>query len=81
MPAPFVKSGAENRTGTSGVNFTPATNTDWTINTSPPQPGGSVTIPFDVQGTTTGVFDSVAALTSNVTPGTTQEVETITVTP
>jgi subtilisin family serine protease len=73
--------GAENRTGTSGVNFTPASDTDWTVNTSPPLPGGSVTIPFDVWSSKAGTFDSIASLTSNVTPGTTQEVATLTVTP
>jgi hypothetical protein len=40
-PGSGVKSGAENRDGTSGANFTPSSNSDFTVNTSPPAAGGT----------------------------------------
>ena len=47
-----LNAGAENRDGTSGVNMSPlpSDNTDWTINTSPPTPGGFVQITYDALG-------------------------------
>ena len=48
---------------------------------SPPTAGGSATITYDASSRQAGTYKSVASMTSNVTPGTTQEVETLTVTP
>ncbi len=80
--------GAENRDGTSGKNlFTPpsqgsfpAANSDLRVITSPPTPGGKVTITYDAFGRNAGVHDILASLTSSVVEGTTTDVETITVT-
>jgi subtilisin family serine protease len=75
--------GAENRDGSSGANIAsaPANGSDWTVNTSPPVAGGSVTIPFDVSGDKTGTYTSDAELTSSTTPGTTIAPQVLTVTP
>ena len=75
-------SGAENRTGTSGVNLpAPADNTEWSVNTSPPTAGGTVSFTYDASADTPGSYSSVASLTSDVTPGITQVVQGLTVTP
>jgi hypothetical protein len=75
-------SGAENRTGTSGVNLaTPANNTEWRVNTSPPTAGGVVTFTYDASADQPKTYTSTASMTSNVTPGTSQVVQTLTVTP
>ncbi len=81
-PDSGVNYGAENRDGTSGKNITPAPKdgSDYTINTSPPADGGTATIEFDASSKKKGTYKSVAAMTSNVTPGTTQVVVTLTVT-
>jgi hypothetical protein len=74
--------GAENRDGSSGANIAsaPANSTQYSVNLSPPIPGGKVTIPFDVWSKKTGVWHSDASLTSDVTPGVTQAVQILTVT-
>lgn len=74
--------GAENRDGTSGKNFgaIPAALSDIRVNTSPPAPGGKVTITYDAFGRNAGVHDILATLTSSVVPGVTTDKETITVT-
>jgi hypothetical protein len=81
-PDSGVNWGAENRTGSSGANLAsaPANGSEWKVNTTPPAAGGSVTIPFDVYSKIPAVYHSVASLTSDVTPGTTQVSQTITVT-
>jgi hypothetical protein len=79
-----VNWGAENRNGTSGANAAsaPADGTSYRVMTSPPVPGGSVTIPFDVVSPRqTGTFHSDASLTSDQTPGSTIAPQTVTVTP
>ncbi len=80
-PGSGGNSGAENRDGTSGQNLaTPHDNTEWAVNLSPPTAGGSVTITYDASSKKVGTYKSVAAMTSDVTPGTTQVVQTLTVT-
>ena len=81
-PDSGVNWGAENRDGSSGVSIptAPANGSEFFINTSPPAAGGTQTITFDLKGTKTGAFDSVAEMTSNITPGTTQVVQTVHVT-
>ena len=77
-----LNAGAENRDGTSGVNMSPlpSDNTDWTINTSPPTPGGFVEITYDALGKKAGVYIVPARMTSDQTLGTTTERVTLTVT-
>jgi subtilisin family serine protease len=74
--------GAENRDGTSGQNLgsIPAPLSDLRVITSPPTPGGKVTITYDAFGRNAGVHDILASLTSSVVPGVTTDRETITVT-
>ena len=75
--------GAENRDGTSGANIaaTPADGSQYQVHTTPPTAGGSVTIPYDISSKKAGTYRSVASMTSNRTPGITQVVTTLTVTP
>ena len=75
--------GAENRDGSSGVSIAtaPANGCEYAVNTTPPTAGGTVTIPFDLSSKKAGTYRSVASMTSNVTPGTTQVVQVLTVTP
>jgi hypothetical protein len=78
-----LNAGAENRTGTSGVELEtipPPDNSQWTINTAPPEPGGTVTITYRARGRKVGVWDIVAELTSDLTVGTITDVVTLTVT-
>ncbi len=73
-------SGAENRVGSSGQNLTtPADHTEWAVDTSPPSAGGGVTVEYDASSKKAGSYRSLASMTSDVTPGTTQVVRTITV--
>jgi hypothetical protein len=75
--------GAENRDGSSGVNIpsAPANGSEYSVNTAPPTPGGSVTIPFDLWAKKPDTYRSVASMTSDVTAGTTNVVQVLTVTP
>jgi hypothetical protein len=77
-----LNAGAENRSGTSGVNMTPlpTSNSDWTIHTSGPTPGGRLEITYDALGKKQGVFVVPARMTSDQTVGTTTENVTLTVT-
>ena len=62
-PGSGINSGAENRDGTSGKNLAaepPANNTDFTINLTPPQAGGTQTVTYDVSATRDGIFSSLA---------------------
>lgn len=72
--------GAENRDGSSGVNLgsVPATGDELSILTSPPVPGGAVTITYDALAVEPGTHKITAEMTSSVTPGTTIEVVTLT---
>jgi Subtilase family/Fibronectin type-III domain len=77
-----LNAGAENRAGTSGVNITPlpTSNSDWTIHTSGPTPGGRLEITYNAVGKRRGVFVVPARMTSDQTVGTTTENVTLTVT-
>jgi subtilisin family serine protease len=82
-PGSGINWGAENRDGTSGKNIPapgPANNTEYFVTTSPPTAGGSATITYDASSRQEGTYKTVASMTSNVTPGTTQVVKTLTVT-
>ena len=78
-----VNWGAENRDGTSGKNIAtaPANSTQYRPTSSGPTAGGSVAIPYDISSKKKGSWNSVASMTSNRTPGITQVVTTLTVTP
>jgi len=81
-PASGGNSGAENRDGTSGKNLaTPANDTEWSVNTSPPTPGGSQVVTYDLSAKLPKTYSSTASMTSNLTPGSTQVVQQVTVTP
>jgi hypothetical protein len=51
------------------------------VTSSPPLPGGAVTFHYDASAKKAGSYTSTANMTSNLTPGTTQDVEVLTVTP
>jgi hypothetical protein len=82
-PDSGVNWGAENRDGTSGANIAtaPADGSQYQVHTTPPAAGGSVAIPYDISSKKAGTYHSVASMTSNRTPGITQVVTTLTVTP
>jgi predicted RNA-binding Zn ribbon-like protein len=75
--------GAENRDGSSGKNIAtaPANGSEWQVHTSPPQAGGTKVVTYDLSANLPGTYSSIASLTSDVTPGTTQVVQNVTVTP
>jgi predicted RNA-binding Zn ribbon-like protein len=75
--------GAENRDGSSGKNIAtaPANGSEWQVHTSPPQAGGTKVVTYDLSANLPGTYSSIASLTSDVTPGTTQVVRNVTVTP
>ena len=78
-PGSGGNSGAENRDGTSGKNLTtPANSTEWHVNTAPPAAGGTATIEYDASAKKAGTYTTVAGMTSNVTAGTTEVVQTLT---
>ena len=81
-PGSGGNTGAENRTGTSGKNVTPppADGSDFSVNTSPPTAGGTVSFTYDASAGP-GSYDTAASMTSSVTPGITQVVQGLTVTP
>jgi hypothetical protein len=82
-PGSGINWGAENRDGTSGKNIPspgPANGSEYFVTTSPSQAGGSATITYDASSKHAGTYKSVASMTSDVTPGTTQVVETLNVT-
>jgi subtilisin family serine protease len=81
-PAVGATAGAENRDGSSGLEIEPlpAAGETWTVVAGEPTPGGSVTLTYDAFSTKLGVYDVIAALQSNVTPGVTVAPERLTVT-
>ncbi len=76
--APPLNAGAENRDGTSGINaVVRGVDDGWRIHTSPPIPGGSVTITYDIKGKKVGTYTLVTKMTSDQTPGTTTATQSI----
>lgn len=77
-----LNAGAENRDGSSGVNISPVPtdNSDWTVNTSPPTPGGFVEITYQARGDQRGTYVVPARMTSDQNLGTTTERVSLTVT-
>ena len=81
-PPLTINWGAENRDGSSGVNLpsAPADGSEYAVHTAPPTAGGSVAIGYDASSKKAAVYRSDAELSSDVTPGTTQVIQTLTVT-
>jgi hypothetical protein len=82
-PGSAMNWGAENRDGTSGKNIpaAPANGSEYRPVLSGPTAGGSVSIPYDASANIAGGYTSVASMTSDKTPGITQVVSGLTVTP
>ena len=82
-PGSAINWGAENRDGTSGRNLAspPANGSEYAVILTPPTAGGSAAIGYDASSKKAGTYKSVASMTSDQTPGTTQVVQTLTVTP
>ncbi|MDQ6793678.1 MAG: S8 family serine peptidase [Chloroflexota bacterium] len=82
-PDAGVNWGAENRDGTSGLNIAsaPANGSEYLVTLTPPTAGGTASIKYTLSALRAGHYRSIASMTSNVTPGTTQVVQPITVTP
>ncbi len=74
--------GAENRTGTSGQNIQGPVpdHSSYSIHTSPPTPGGSVTITYDVKGRQRGSYTLTTTMTSDRVRGITVARQPLTVT-
>jgi len=82
-PGSGINWGAENRDGSSGKNIPspgPANGSEYVVTTSPPQAGGTATVGYDASSKKAGTYSSVASMASDVTPGTTEVVQTLTVT-
>ena len=85
----FLTVGAENRVGNRGKNIyyngtgaLPVANvTELRVTSTPPAPGGVVQFTYDASAKKAGTYNTTANLTSNQTPGVTQDVDTLTVTP
>jgi hypothetical protein len=80
--------GAENKVGSRGGNVyyngtgtLPVNGTQLRVTSSPPVAGGNVTFTYDASAKKAGNYTTTANMTSNLTPGTTQDVVPLTVTP
>jgi subtilisin family serine protease len=73
--------GAENRTGTSGATYTGGTDTDWSVNTSPPTAGGSVNITYAAAASRTGTYVLAPTATTPLVKGVISVARGLTVTP
>ena len=74
-----LEAGVENRTGSSGVNITPASDSEFVVKMAPATPGGSVSFRYQVSSPKVGTYGVVASLTTPVVKGTTTKKATITV--
>jgi hypothetical protein len=82
-PGSAMNWGAENRDGTSGKNIAsaPADGSEYRPVLAPPTAGGTATFGYDASADEAKTYTSTASMTSSVTPGTSQSVQTLTVTP
>jgi hypothetical protein len=73
--------GAENRDGSSGLNFgsVPASGDELVVIAGAPTAGGAVTITYDAVGRRQGTFTLVARLETDLTPGVTTAAATVVV--
>ena len=74
-----LSQGAENRDGTSGVSYAGGSDLDWTVNTAPPTPGGSVTVTYDASSRKAGTYVLLPTATTPVVKGTISRGQTLTV--
>lgn len=70
-----VTVGAENADGTSGAQLgsAPADGDGWVVDTSPPVPGGSLTVTYDVRSDVGGAYEIPATVATDVMAGRTIE--------
>ena len=80
--------GAKNKVGSRGGNVyfngtgtLPVNGTQLRVTSSPPVAGGNVTFTYDASAKKEGSYTTTANMTSNLTPGVTQDVVPLTVTP
>ncbi|MGB7818044.1 MAG: hypothetical protein WBL35_04805 [Ornithinibacter sp.] len=74
-----LSQGAENRDGTSGATYVGVSSSDWTVNTSPSQPGGSMSVTYDASSARSGTYVLAPQATSTVVEGTISVPQTLTV--
>ncbi|HSK94950.1 MAG TPA: S8 family serine peptidase, partial [Candidatus Angelobacter sp.] len=74
--------GAENRDGTSGAEYgsEPAEDDELVVSTSPPTPGGAMSIGYDALGKGAGTYDITAVMTTNLMNASTIESAKVSVT-
>ncbi len=74
--------GAENRNGTSGAEYDaePAADDELVVSTSGPNPGGSTVIEYDALGKGAGTYEIVAAMVTDLSPSSTVETVSVSVT-
>ncbi|MFL6167145.1 MAG: hypothetical protein ACJ710_12730, partial [Ornithinibacter sp.] len=78
-PGYGLSQGAENRDGTSGATYVGGSDTDWTVNTAPPTPGGSVTVTYDASSDKAGTYVLLPTAETPVVKGTISRAQTLTV--
>ena len=83
----FLSVGAENRTGTNGgviyfngTGTLPSEGTELRVTGTPPAAGGNVIFTYNASAKKNGSYSTTANMTSNVTPGITEDVVDLTVT-
>lgn len=74
-----LSQGAENRDGTSGKSYDGGSDSQWRVNTAPPQPGGSVTVTYDASSTRAGTYVLAPTATTPLVKGTISVPQTLTV--
>ena len=78
-PGYGLSQGAENRDGTSGKSYVGGSGTDWTVNTAPLSPGGSVTVTYDASSSRAGMYVLAPTATTPLVKGTISVPQTLTV--
>jgi len=74
-----LSAGVENRDGSSGVNITPASDSEFVVSLAPPTPGGSVTFTYKASSKYAGEYGLLAALTTPLVKGITTKKVVLTV--
>ena len=78
-PGYGLSQGAENRDGTSGKSYVGGSDADWTVNTTPPAPGGTVTVTYEASSTRAGTYVLAPTATTPLVKGTISVPQTLTV--
>ena len=66
-----LAAGVENRDGSSGVNITPASDSEFAVEMGNPTPGGSVSFRYQVSGEKVGSYNLIASVNADVVKGST----------